>query len=96
MIWRRCVNLSCACGLSLLDHEQLTILFVPLRLVFVLSLAIMAVSTPLDPFLRGNTSKNTRGLLRIIILCTIAAAAVSARLFSVIRTHCPDTLIVMR
>jgi len=45
----------------------------------------MAVSTPLDPFLRGNTSKNTRGLLRIIILCTIAAAAVSARLFSVIR-----------
>merc|ERR1711939_411054 len=58
---------------------------VPLRLVFVLSLAIMAVSTPLDPFLRGNTSKNTRGLLRIIILCTIAAAAVSARLFSVIR-----------
>merc|ERR1711939_348310 len=71
--------------MGLLDHEQLTILFVPLRLVFVLSLAIMAVSTPLDPFLRGNTSKNTRGLLRIIILCTIAAAAVSARLFSVIR-----------
>ncbi|KAJ9500523.1 oligosaccharyl transferase stt3 subunit [Exophiala xenobiotica] len=45
----------------------------------------MAVSTPLDPFLRGSTSKKTRGLLRIIILCTIAAAAVSARLFSVIR-----------
>ncbi|KIX01576.1 uncharacterized protein Z518_09302 [Rhinocladiella mackenziei CBS 650.93] len=45
----------------------------------------MAASTPLDPFLRGSTSKNTRGLLRIIILCTIAAAAVSARLFSVIR-----------
>ena len=41
--------------------------------------------TPLEPFLRGTTSKNTRGLLRIIILCTIAAAAVSARLFSVIR-----------
>ncbi|KIW83544.1 hypothetical protein AYO21_06411 [Fonsecaea monophora] len=45
----------------------------------------MAVSTPLDPFLRGSTSKNTRGLLRVIILLTIAAAAVSARLFSVIR-----------
>ncbi|KAL2420988.1 Dolichyl-diphosphooligosaccharide-protein glycosyltransferase subunit stt3 [Exophiala dermatitidis] len=45
----------------------------------------MAASTPLDPFLRGSTSKSTRGLLRIIILCTIAAAAVSARLFSVIR-----------
>ncbi|KAG9784187.1 STT3 subunit of Oligosaccharyl transferase, partial [Aureobasidium melanogenum] len=44
----------------------------------------MAASTPLDPFLRGSTSKSTRGLLRIIILCTIAAAAVSARLFSVI------------
>lgn len=47
----------------------------------------MAVSTPLDPFLRGATSKNTRGLLRIIILVTIAAAAVAARLFSVIRMH---------
>ncbi|EXJ78289.1 dolichyl-diphosphooligosaccharide-protein glycosyltransferase [Capronia epimyces CBS 606.96] len=45
----------------------------------------MAASTPLDPFLRGSTGKNTRGMLRIIILCTIAAAAVSARLFSVIR-----------
>ncbi|EXJ74152.1 dolichyl-diphosphooligosaccharide-protein glycosyltransferase [Cladophialophora psammophila CBS 110553] len=45
----------------------------------------MATSTPLDPFLRGSTSKNTRGLLRVIILLTIAAAAVSARLFSVIR-----------
>ncbi|KAL6244487.1 oligosaccharyl transferase stt3 subunit [Rhinocladiella similis] len=45
----------------------------------------MAVSTPLDPFLRGSTSKNTRGLLRIIILLTIAGAAVAARLFSVIR-----------
>ncbi|KAI9879470.1 MAG: oligosaccharyl transferase stt3 subunit [Pleopsidium flavum] len=37
-----------------------------------------------DPFLRGNTGRNTRGLLRLIILCTIAAAAVSSRLFSVI------------
>ncbi|KAI1627389.1 Oligosaccharyl transferase STT3 subunit-domain-containing protein [Exophiala viscosa] len=45
----------------------------------------MAVSSPLDPLLRGSTSKNTRGLLRIIILVTIAAAAVAARLFSVIR-----------
>ncbi|OCK77615.1 glycosyltransferase family 66 protein [Lepidopterella palustris CBS 459.81] len=38
-----------------------------------------------DPFLKQVTSRNTRGLLRIIILCTIAAAAVSSRLFSVIR-----------
>lgn len=46
----------------------------------------MAVAqTPLDPFLRGDMGKNTRNLLRIIILCTIAAAALASRLFSVIR-----------
>lgn len=45
----------------------------------------MAANAAVDPLFRGTTSKNTRGLLRIIILCTIAAAAVSARLFSVIR-----------
>lgn len=39
----------------------------------------------LDPFLKGSPGRNTRGLLRILILCTIAAAAVSSRLFSVIR-----------
>ena len=44
----------------------------------------MAVEAPLDPFLRGPMSKKTRGLLRIAILCFIAAAAVSSRLFSVI------------
>ena len=38
-----------------------------------------------DMFFKGETGRNTRGLLRLIILCTIAAAAVSARLFSVIR-----------
>lgn len=43
----------------------------------------MAASS-MDPFLRGNTGRNTRGLLRLIILCIIAAAAVSSRLFSVI------------
>ncbi|KAI9694590.1 MAG: oligosaccharyl transferase stt3 subunit [Bathelium mastoideum] len=36
-------------------------------------------------FFEGNTGRNTRGLLRVIILCTIAAAAISSRLFSVIR-----------
>ncbi|KAE8150980.1 Oligosaccharyl transferase STT3 subunit-domain-containing protein [Aspergillus avenaceus] len=41
--------------------------------------------TPVDALLKGNTGRNTRGLLRIIILTTIAAAAVSSRLFSVIR-----------
>lgn len=38
-----------------------------------------------DVFFKGETGRNTRGLLRLIILITIAAAAVSARLFSVIR-----------
>ncbi|PYH77799.1 STT3 subunit of Oligosaccharyl transferase [Aspergillus uvarum CBS 121591] len=41
--------------------------------------------SPLNSLLKGNTGRNTRGLLRIIILGTIAAAAVSSRLFSVIR-----------
>ncbi|KAI9044589.1 dolichyl-diphosphooligosaccharide--protein glycosyltransferase subunit STT3 [Aspergillus affinis] len=47
-------------------------------------LAIMA-EAPVDVLLKGNSGRNTRGLLRIIILATIAAAAVSSRLFSVIR-----------
>ncbi|OCL11937.1 glycosyltransferase family 66 protein [Glonium stellatum] len=38
-----------------------------------------------DQLLKQVTGRNTRGLLRLIILCTIAAAAVSSRLFSVIR-----------
>jgi hypothetical protein len=40
---------------------------------------------PADFFFKGETARNTRGLLRLIILCTIAAAAVASRLFSVIR-----------
>ena len=55
-------------------------------------LAMSATESPMEPLLRGSTSKNTRGLLRIIILCTIAAAAVSARLFSVIRMYCAFNL----
>ncbi|PWY72490.1 STT3 subunit of Oligosaccharyl transferase [Aspergillus sclerotioniger CBS 115572] len=41
--------------------------------------------SPLDVLLKGNSGRTTRGLLRFIILATIAAAAVSSRLFSVIR-----------
>ena len=48
----------------------------------------MAVEV-LEPFLKGDTGRNTRGLLRLIILCTIAAAAVASRLFSVIRKSSP-------
>jgi len=35
--------------------------------------------------LKGETGRNTRGLLKLIILLVIAAAAISSRLFSVIR-----------
>ncbi|OXV10367.1 hypothetical protein Egran_01871 [Elaphomyces granulatus] len=45
----------------------------------------MMAEPGLNSFLEGNTGRNTRGLLRIIILCLIAAAAVASRLFSVIR-----------
>ncbi|KAI5371112.1 Putative oligosaccharyl transferase, STT3 subunit [Septoria linicola] len=51
----------------------------------------MAVSDGTQPlpgadfFLKGESGRNTRGLLRFLILLTIAAAAVAARLFSVIR-----------
>jgi len=41
--------------------------------------------SPAKMFFQGETGRNTRGLLRLIILCTIAAAAVASRLFSVIR-----------
>lgn len=44
----------------------------------------MAVAASENVYLQRSTSKNTRGLLRVIILFTIAGAAVSARLFSVI------------
>jgi len=45
----------------------------------------MAIDNGSDFFFKGESGRNTRGLLRLIILVTIAAAAVAARLFSVIR-----------
>ncbi|KAK8164433.1 oligosaccharyl transferase stt3 subunit [Phyllosticta citrichinensis] len=45
----------------------------------------MADAADKSAFLQGVTGRNTRGMLRIIILITIAAAAVASRLFSVIR-----------
>ncbi|KAI9652505.1 MAG: oligosaccharyl transferase stt3 subunit [Trizodia sp. TS-e1964] len=39
----------------------------------------------MDPIFQGKNGRNTRGLLRLIILCTISGAAVASRLFSVIR-----------
>ena len=47
---------------------------------------------PVDVLLKGSSGRNIRGLLRIIILVTIAAAAVSSRLFSVIRMSPEDWL----
>ncbi|ESZ98634.1 oligosaccharyl transferase stt3 subunit [Sclerotinia borealis F-4128] len=38
-----------------------------------------------EPFFQGSTGKNSRGVLRIVILCLIAATAIASRLFSVIR-----------
>ena len=45
----------------------------------------MAAMQSIEPLLKGTSSNKTRVLLRVIILCVIAAAAVSSRLFSVIR-----------
>ncbi|KAJ5986898.1 Dolichyl-diphosphooligosaccharide--protein glycosyltransferase subunit stt3 [Penicillium sp. IBT 35674x] len=45
----------------------------------------MAKFSSLDVLLKGSSGQSTRGLLRIVILLTIAAAAVASRLFSVIR-----------
>ncbi|KAJ6197670.1 oligosaccharyl transferase stt3 subunit [Bipolaris maydis] len=45
----------------------------------------MAAAVDDGQFLKQATGRNTRGLLRVIILCLIAGAAVSSRLFSVIR-----------
>ena len=47
--------------------------------------ANMAVAVDDGQFLKQATGRSTRGLLRVIILCLIAGAAVSSRLFSVIR-----------
>lgn len=38
--------------------------------------------------LAGANSTSTRTLLRVVILCLIAAAAIASRLFSVIRKCC--------
>jgi dolichyl-diphosphooligosaccharide--protein glycosyltransferase len=45
----------------------------------------MASESALDPLFKGDAAVATRTLLRVTILILIAAAAVSARLFSVIR-----------
>lgn len=38
-----------------------------------------------EAFLKNESTRNLRSLLKVVILVTIAAAAVASRLFSVIR-----------
>jgi hypothetical protein len=38
-----------------------------------------------EPFFKGSTGRNTRGILRLTILSLIAGSAIASRLFSVIR-----------
>lgn len=60
---------------------------VPSEINFKTTLPIPTTMTAVitDPLFKGSTGRNTRGLLRLVILITIAAAAVASRLFSVIR-----------
>lgn len=48
-------------------------------------MAVQASDMATEWAFKGETGRNTRGMLRLLILCTIAAAAVASRLFSVIR-----------
>lgn len=46
-------------------------------------------SAPVDLLVNVGKNQSTKTLLRVIILCFIAAAAVASRLFSVIRMFIP-------
>ena len=39
----------------------------------------------MDPLVKGSGGEKSRTLIRVVILCIVAAAAVASRLFSVIR-----------
>lgn len=49
-------------------------------------------TTLAEPLLHGELGSNTRGILRIVILVLIAAAAIASRLFSVIRKSIDGTV----
>ena len=51
-----------------------------------MAVATDAGSSPLELVASLGKGQNTKTLLRVIILCFIAGAAVASRLFSVIRT----------
>lgn len=50
-----------------------------------MAVASEASANPADVLVELGQSKNVKTLLRVVILCLIAGAAVSSRLFSVIR-----------
>ncbi len=68
-----------------IEYTILTICTLAGRVPFISSAVSVMVAAAIEPFLKGDTGRNTRGLLRLIILLTIAGAAVASRLFSVIR-----------
>lgn len=51
-----------------------------------MAVASEASANPADVLVELGQNKNVKTLLRVVILCLIAGAAVSSRLFSVIRT----------
>lgn len=53
--------------------------------------ANMTTEAPTRP--EGVNTKSTRTLLRVVILLFIAGAAISSRLFSVIRKSCPHRMV---
>ena len=50
-----------------------------------MAVASEASANPADVLVELGQNKNVKTLLRVVILCLIAGAAVSSRLFSVIR-----------
>ena len=44
-------------------------------------------SQAVDPLVKGTSGEKSRTLIRVVILCIVAAAAVASRLFSVIRRY---------
>jgi hypothetical protein len=85
--------LSLSVFIPFLIYLLLSLFFLGAYLFALVTVVLGMAAYGIDPFLKGNVGRNTRGLLRIIILGTIAAAAISSRLFSVIRKYlnCPPS-----
>ena len=70
----RTLGLNDSCWLGLLDE-------LPKSQIWLLTMAVEV----LDPLVKGSSGEKSRTLIRVVILCIVAAAAVASRLFSVIR-----------